>query len=115
MGCERPVSLDVEEFLTTPRVQKVALRLQKVGPMTFRQFKEAPGFWDQVPADVRDKMDRWGLIEVSWQNKKTQLITLTAFGETFAALTRQQLQVVEDAMAAKERVTRSPPGTRARR
>lgn len=99
--------MDLDEYLNTQRVQKVAVAMEKKGPMTFRQFKEATGYWDTLASQVRDRMESWNLIRVSWKNKKTQLIELTIYGREYVAMVHEQARLVEKAIKAKS--SEKPP------
>lgn len=96
-----------EEYLNTPGVDRVVITLEKHGkPITFRLFAHESGFSEPYARKLRDTMSRFGLIDVSWENKRTQVIELTSYGKKFAQLVHQQGRLIEEASKA---VGKDPP------
>jgi hypothetical protein len=86
----------IDDYLDTPGVQRIAIALDKDGPMTFREFVHASTFDDRLAMKVRDAMASWGLIVVGWKDKKTQLIELRPLGKKFVNLTYKQAEIIAE-------------------
>lgn len=93
---KRGADLDFQEYLNTSPVEKIAVALDRRGPMTFRQFRDATGSWNNFAASMRDKMQAWGLITVDWKDGRTQMIALTPRGEAFVQITLQKSELWSD-------------------
>lgn len=93
--------MEFDEFISDPGGFKALFALTKVEAMTFRQYTQATGYWDDLASKVRDRHARMNLINVTWKNKKTQEIRITPYGREVVDLFLEQLKVVERAMKAK--------------
>lgn len=98
--------MDFDEFVKEPFVLWTIVALARRGePMTFRQFTEASGYWAGKAAQLRDKMERWGLIRVESKgvNGATQHISLTKHGQDAYELVLRLGKVVERGVRDKSK------------